>query len=132
MKLSEIPVISSISICVVLIFFSETCLRGSSGLIEHPQDTHKTANTPKQPVYFTTRLTTDRPVIDGKLDDDCWKTGTWAGDFHQYIPDEGAKATWPTVFNLLYDDKYVYIAIRAFDGEPEKIQRFYSPKRLML
>jgi len=76
-----------------------------------------------QPVYTTSRLTTGRPVIDGKLDDECWKHGTWAGDYHQFIPNEGAKPTWPTELNIQYDDKYLYIAFRAYDGEPEKIVR---------
>ncbi len=26
--------------------------------------------------YTTQRLTTPKPVIDGKLNDECWKTGT--------------------------------------------------------
>lgn len=77
----------------------------------------------KQPVYTTSRLVTDRPVIDGKLDDECWKYGTWAGDYHQWIPDEGAKPTWPTKFNIQYDDKNLYVAFRGFDGEPDKINR---------
>ncbi len=93
------------------------------------QDTSKSKQPVlKQPVYFTQRLSTSRPIIDGKLDDDCWKTGTWAGDFTQWIPNEGAKPTWPTVFNLQYDDKYLYVAIRAFEGEPEKMVRMASPR----
>jgi len=78
---------------------------------------------PVQPVYTTTRLATPAPVIDGKLDDECWKKGTWAGDYHQFIPNEGAKATFPTELNIQYDDKYLYVAFRAFDGEPEKMVR---------
>jgi hypothetical protein len=123
MKLSVIPVRTCFLILALLFFASDTGLFGSSSSSDLVQDTLRTGSTPRQPVYFTTRLTTERPVIDGKLDDDCWKTGTWAGDFHQYIPDEGAEPTWPTEFNLLYDDKYIYVAIRAFDGEPEKMQR---------
>ncbi len=64
-----------------------------------------------------------RPDIDGKLDDECWKHGTWAGDYHQFIPNEGAKPSLSHEFNMQYDDKYIYVAIRGFDGEPEKIQR---------
>lgn len=85
------------------------------------QDTVYTQNSPKQPVYTTTRLVTAKPVIDGKLDDECWKKGTWAGDFHQWIPKEGAKPTYPTELNIQYDDKNLYVAIRAHDGEPDKI-----------
>ncbi len=70
------------------------------------------------------RLTTPKPVIDGKLDDECWSTGTWAGEFTQWIPVEGGKPTFPTEVNILYDDKNMYVALRAYDKEPDKIQRF--------
>jgi len=73
--------------------------------------------------YTTVRLTTDKPVIDGKLDDACWKTGNWAGDFTQWIPTEGAKPSQPTEFNVLYDDKNIYVAIRAIDRQPHLISR---------
>lgn len=81
------------------------------------------ANVPAQPVYTTSRLVTAKPLIDGKLDDDCWQKGTWAGDYNQFIPNEGAKPTYPTEFNIQYDDKNLYIAFRAYDGEPDKIVR---------
>jgi len=74
--------------------------------------------------YTTQRLTTPKPVIDGKLDDECWRTGTWASDFTQWIPVEGGKPTYPTEVNILYDDKNMYVAMRAYDKEPDKIQRF--------
>ncbi len=77
----------------------------------------------KQPVYTTSRLTTSKPVIDGKLDDECWTKGNWAGNFRQWIPNEGAKPTYPTDFNIQYDDKNLYVAIRCHDGEPEKMLR---------
>jgi hypothetical protein len=90
-------------------------LNQSTGL---QQDTIPKADSTKQPVYTTSRLVTAKPVIDGKLDDDCWKKGTWAGNYTQFVPKEGAN---PTVFNIQYDDKNLYIAFRAFDGEPDKI-----------
>lgn len=79
--------------------------------------------TSNQPVYNTTRLVTPKPVIDGKLDDDCWKHGNWVGDYHQFIPKEGAKPTYPTFMNIQYDDRNIYVAFRCFDGEPKKINR---------
>ena len=87
------------------------------------QDTSSLKSAVKQPVYTTSRLVTARPVIDGKLDDECWKSGTWAGDYHQFVPNEGSKPTYPTEMNIQYDDKYIYVAFRAWDGEPEKITR---------
>jgi hypothetical protein len=87
------------------------------------QDTLPMNTSPKQPVYTTSRLITAKPVIDGKLDDECWKKGNWAGNFRQWIPKEGAKPTYPTELNIQYDDKNLYVAIRAYDGEPKKILR---------
>lgn len=73
--------------------------------------------------YTTKRLTTDKPVIDGRLDDNCWQTGDWSGDFVQWKPKEGANPSYPTYLKVLYDDNNIYVAIRAFDGEPDKISR---------
>jgi hypothetical protein len=118
----------SVSFVILLALF---CLLSTKPLLSSAsvqaqvsqQDTVKKYVSPKQPVYTTTRLTTAKPVIDGKLDDECWKTtGVWAGDYHQYVPNEGAKPSYPTEFKILYDDKNLYVAFRAFDGEPEKIQ----------
>ena len=79
-------------------------------------------NKPKR-IYTTTRLTTEPPNIDGVLNDTCWETCEWAGNFTQWIPKEGAKPSQPTQLKILYDDKNIYVAIRAFDSEPEKINR---------
>ena len=87
------------------------------------QDTLPKQSATKQPVYTTSRLVSSKPVIDGKLDDECWKSGKWTGDYTQFIPKEGAKPTYPTELNIQYDDKNLYIAFRAFDGEPDKILR---------
>ncbi len=70
------------------------------------------------------RLTTAKPIIDGKLDDECWKTGEWAGDFTQLMPVQGGKPSQPTEVKILYDDKNIYVAIRAYDSEPSKIHKF--------
>jgi hypothetical protein len=80
---------------------------------------------PKKPlkIYNAVRLTTAKPKIDGVLNDSCWKTGEWSGDFTQWIPNEGGKPSQPTEVKLLYDDKSIYVAIRAFDSEPGKIHR---------
>ena len=74
-------------------------------------------------MYNTTRLTTVKPIIDGVLNDPCWKTGEWASDFTQLLPKEGAKPSQKTCLKILYDDKNIYVAIRAFDTEPSKISR---------
>jgi len=79
--------------------------------------------TQKIRTYTTHRLTTPPPVIDGKLDDACWQNNNWTGDFTQWIPNEGGKPSQPTILNLIFDDKNLYVAIRAYDSEPDKISR---------
>ena len=65
------------------------------------------------------------PVIDGKLDDDCWKNeGNWSQNFLQNTPVERAQPTYPTRIKILFDDKNIYFALRAWDPEPDKINRF--------
>jgi hypothetical protein len=106
---------------LIFVFPAYPSISSESG--ENLHDTVEKKSTVVQPVYTTTRLVTARPDIDGKLDDECWKHGTWAGDYHQFVPNEGAKPSYPTEMNIQYDDKYIYVAFRSFDGEPDKIQR---------
>ncbi|MCS3796207.1 hypothetical protein GGD38_001545 [Chitinophagaceae bacterium OAS944] len=84
--------------------------------------TNSTTSGPR--IYQTHRIPfTERPVIDGKLNDACWKTLSWSGNYTQWIPNEGAQPSQPTQLKILYDDKNIYVAIRAIDHEPEKIIR---------
>jgi hypothetical protein len=111
---------------ILLVFLQQTDALSSTSKVQYlsQQDTvPKQTSTPKQPVYTTSRLVTAKPVIDGKLDDECWTKGTWAGNFRQWLPDEGAKPSYPTDFNVQYDDRNLYVAIRSHDGEPNKILR---------
>jgi hypothetical protein len=104
-----------------------------SGQNQASADTSLKSHAPVKPrVYNTIRLTTVEPVIDGKLDDDCWKTGEWAGDFTQFVPKEGAKPSQSTEVKILYDDKNIYAAIRAYDNEPDKIDKIATPRDKMV
>jgi hypothetical protein len=75
--------------------------------------------------YHTVKLEGMPPVIDGKLDDACWKDqGTWSQEFIQNTPIERGIASNPTKIKILFDDKNIYFALRAWDPEPNKINRF--------
>jgi len=71
---------------------------------------------------YTTQLTDNPPVIDGVLDDASWDAIDWGGEFVEKMPDEGTPPTEPTQFKILYDAKYLYVAIRAFDSNPKLIE----------
>ncbi len=74
------------------------------------------ASVPKR-AYEAVRIAGEAPTIDGKLTDACWQQGAWAGDYVQREPVAGAKPTAATQIKILYDDKAVYVAIRADDPE---------------
>ena len=59
--------------------------------------------------------------IDGHLDEPAWSQAEAATDFRQESPTEGAPASEKTEVRVLYDNKNVYLGIRAFDTEASKI-----------
>ncbi|MBL4604907.1 MAG: carbohydrate binding family 9 domain-containing protein, partial [Flavobacteriaceae bacterium] len=85
----------------------------------------KTESEIKKRIY-TTKLLKKTPVIDGDITDEGWDVVEWSSDFVQKSPDEGAAPTHQTKFKIIYDAKYLYIAIRAFDDNPELIQQRLS------
>ena len=74
-------------------------------------------------VYIAERANPRPPVIDGVLDDPGWQAALWKSDFVQYVPLAGAPPAQETAFKVIYDDKNLYVGIRAYDTEPEKIVR---------
>src|SRR5687768_8562895 len=61
------------------------------------------------------------PVIDGKLDEDVWKTAAVLKDFYQIDPGDNVAPLKPTEVLLGYDSKFLYVAFRAFD-ESDKVR----------
>ena len=63
----------------------------------------------------------EAPKIDGRIDDAAWEHATALGPLTQQNPHEGAEPTYPTDVKVLYDDKFFYVSVRAWDPEPEKL-----------
>jgi len=76
--------------------------------------------------YTTQKLLSNPPAIDGKLDEVCWKQVEWGGDFTQFEPYEDSLPSQKTTFCILYDDNNLYVAIKAYDTEPDKINKQLS------
>jgi hypothetical protein len=68
-------------------------------------------------------LNGEAPDIDGLIDESVWDAAEWAGDFTQKEPYENAAPSQKTAFKILFDDNFLYVALRAFDTEPDKIVR---------
>lgn len=75
--------------------------------------------------YFT-KKTDIPPTIDGLLSDEMWNNVDWSGEFTQRQPEEGANPSQDTKFKIIYDQKYLYIGVRCYDTEPDKIVKRMS------
>ena len=80
----------------------------------------------ENPREYISKRTHNPPTIDGVLSDECWNTITPTGGFKMHKPHDDRPATFDTQFSILYDNNNLYIAVRAFDPEPEKIYRKIS------
>jgi hypothetical protein len=62
----------------------------------------------------------DNVTIDGHLTEETWKQGG-VTDFYQTDPLDGAKPTEKTRVWLAFDQKFLYVAARLFDSNPQGI-----------
>ena len=72
-----------------------------------------------------TKFTSEKITIDGKFDEQAWKTAQVATDFVMIAPDNG-KAIAPeknTEVKIIYDNDAIYIAAKLYDNEINKISR---------
>ncbi|MEL6190860.1 MAG: S41 family peptidase [Bacteroidota bacterium] len=67
-------------------------------------------------------------TIDGVIDEEVWGKVPWKGDFIQTEPENGAKPTFDTQFKILFDQRNLYVAIRAFDKQPDEIVISHKPR----
>ncbi|UQD55084.1 DUF5916 domain-containing protein [Flavobacterium sp. K5-23] len=70
-----------------------------------------------------TKFISDNINIDGKLDEEIWKTAPIATDFIMFQPDNGKPIpeNKRTEVRVLYDNDAIYIAALMYDNEPSKI-----------
>jgi len=81
--------------------------------------------------YITSKIETQAPVIDGVLDDKVWGIVEWGDSFTQSIPNEGEAPSQKTSFKILYDDDNIYVGVRAYDTEADKIEKRMSRRDAM-
>ncbi len=84
-----------------------------------------TSGLAQEKTYSANRVT-KAPNIDGILDDEAWKLGSWGGNFSMHYPQSGINPDQQTEFKVLYDDNNLYIAIRLYDHDADKIERRMS------
>jgi len=98
---------------VILLFFVSGCLCWP-GVRLFSQE--------KEKVLQAVRCLEGEIRVDGVLNERIWRSAPIASDFVQRDPDEGKPATEKTTVQVAYDDHALYVAVRAYDSEPDKIK----------
>jgi hypothetical protein len=75
----------------------------------------------RSPVGRAVRAQPQAIRLDGQLDEPAWAEAPALGDFIQRDPDEGRPATQRTEVRVLYTDDAIYVGVRAYDTEPDRI-----------
>jgi hypothetical protein len=92
---------------------ADTALVASDPLISGPFET---------PPRLEMRRTGQPPRIDGKLTDPVWSDAPGFRGMVTTEPLENGTPTEETVIRLLYDSDFLYVGVRCFDREPDKIK----------
>lgn len=69
-----------------------------------------------------TRIPEAAVTLDGRLDDEIWKSIRFASDFVQKDPNEGRPPSERTEIAFAYDDHALYVAARMYHTDPSTIR----------
>ncbi|MEN8159168.1 MAG: carbohydrate binding family 9 domain-containing protein [Myxococcota bacterium] len=92
------------------LWLAATAVAGSAGAVEQPS-----ARIHRVPEGVAP------PTIDGNLDDPVWETAVPIGPLTQVVPVEGGQPSERTEVRITYDAHAFYLAVRAYDSEPDEI-----------
>jgi len=65
-------------------------------------------------------------VIDGRDDDDVWRVAPAITQFREFQPKEDGDPRFATEAKVAYDDRNLYVFIRAFDPHPDSILKLLA------
>jgi hypothetical protein len=69
----------------------------------------------------TPTLAGKAPVVDGRDDDDVWRTASPVSEFRVFDPTENGEPRWKTEAKIAYDARNIYVFVRMFDPHPDSI-----------
>ena len=73
------------------------------------------------PNNISASYVTDKPKIDGKLDDEVWKTATKINNFTQRELKIGEPASERTEVAIVTTEQFLYVGVWCYDSKPNKI-----------
>ena len=80
-----------------------------------------TAADNREPAPTPLLRTMDEMVTDGRLDETSWLSAIPRTRFYEIYPANAGQPPVATTVSFLYDDRNLYVAVRALDPEPDAI-----------
>lgn len=71
------------------------------------------------------------PVIDGRDDDEVWRTAPVVSAFREWDPVEDTTPRFRTEAKIAYDERNLYVFVRAFDAHPDSIKRLLARRDVL-
>jgi hypothetical protein len=90
----------------------KTAASGKKRGIEIPPEKARPVTVPKMAVAIT---------VDGRLDEEAWKTAAVFKDFYQTMPGDNIAPSRPTEVLMMYDEKHLYVGFKCWD-EKDKVR----------
>lgn len=79
---------------------------------------------PRDPAATATAMrAATAPQIDGVQNDAVWAIAPKTSNFLEFDPKPSGPARYKTEFQVTYDDRHLYVFVRAFDPRPDSIMR---------
>jgi len=79
-----------------------------------------------QTATATAVQTREAPTIDGRNDDEVWREAPKISGFRQFQPHVDADPSFPTEFQVAYDENNLYVFVRMYDPHPDSIMHALS------
>lgn len=92
---------------------------------DRPSPAAAATRSPATTVVTAIRATSS-PQIDGLAADDAWRDAPAVDGFRQFDPKEDVEPAFRTEARFAYDDRNLYVLVRAFDPAPDSIMALLS------
>jgi hypothetical protein len=83
---------------------------------------------PPDSVRIAIPKVSQRPVLDGKLDDQTWAEAAKLTDFVEYEPNDMVRAREKSIAYVAYDAQYLFLGFRAFESRPGQVRATVFPR----
>ena len=90
--------------------------------------TDSTLFKPPESVRIAIPKVSQRPVLDGKLDDRTWAEAAQLTDFVEFEPNDMVRAREKSIAYVAYDSQYLFLAFRAFESRPGQVRATVFPR----